>query len=404
MLKLALRNLFRQRLRTLMTLSAIVFGVTGLILSGGFVEDMHVQLGEALIHSHSGHLQVAKSGFYAQGARKPEQYLMKDVARARSEIAATAGVAQVIARLNFSGLINNGRSDHAILGEGIEPGGEVELGSALVFAAGRPITERDKDGILIGEGVAQALKLAPGDRATIALNTPEGAMNTLEFQVIGVFQSFSKEYDARAVKIPLAAAQELLNTERATNTLVVMLRSTKDTARVERELKAKFGQAGLEVKDWTELNEFYEKTVKFLNNQFGVLRLIVLVMVLLSVVNSVNMTIMERVGEFGTMMALGNRSAHVFRLLVIENAMLGLVGSVTGVALGIMLGVIVSAIGIPMPSMPNTNLAYTAAIQLSPALLASGFAVGLVATVAACILPARHVSKKPVVDALRQNV
>ena len=70
----------------------------------------------------------------------------------------------------------------------------------------------------------------------------------------------------------------------------------------------KFSRAGLEVKTWLELNDFYAKTVKMYDVQFGVLRIIILLMVLLSVVNSVNMSVFERVGEFGTMMALGNRS------------------------------------------------------------------------------------------------
>ena len=63
MFRLAFRNIVRQRLRTAMTLAAIVFGVMALILSGGFVHDVYHQLGEALIHSQSGHIQVAKEGF-----------------------------------------------------------------------------------------------------------------------------------------------------------------------------------------------------------------------------------------------------------------------------------------------------------------------------------------------------
>ena len=59
-----------------MTLAAIVFGVAGMILSGGFVQDILFQLGEALIHSQSGHLQVAKSGFFTLGSRKPDQYVI----------------------------------------------------------------------------------------------------------------------------------------------------------------------------------------------------------------------------------------------------------------------------------------------------------------------------------------
>ena len=76
MVKLALRNVVRQKTHTAMTLTAIVFGVAGLILAGGWVNDIFVKLAEALIHSQSGHLQVYKSGFYAAGSRSPEKYLM----------------------------------------------------------------------------------------------------------------------------------------------------------------------------------------------------------------------------------------------------------------------------------------------------------------------------------------
>ena len=76
MLKLALRNVFRHKLRTSMTVGAIVMGVVGLILSGGFVADILVELGEAVIHSQSGHIQVAREGYFTVGSRSPEQYLM----------------------------------------------------------------------------------------------------------------------------------------------------------------------------------------------------------------------------------------------------------------------------------------------------------------------------------------
>jgi putative ABC transport system permease protein len=78
MLKLAFRNILRHYFRTTMTLAAIAFGVIGLILSGGFSHDVYEQLGEALIHSQSGHIQISKAGFHAKGTRNPERYLLDD--------------------------------------------------------------------------------------------------------------------------------------------------------------------------------------------------------------------------------------------------------------------------------------------------------------------------------------
>ena len=69
MLKLALRNVFRHVGRTSLTMAAIIAGVVGLIVSGGFVHDIFVQLGESVIHSQSGHIQVSREGFRQGGAR-----------------------------------------------------------------------------------------------------------------------------------------------------------------------------------------------------------------------------------------------------------------------------------------------------------------------------------------------
>ncbi|MCC6610763.1 MAG: ABC transporter permease [Burkholderiales bacterium] len=403
MLGLALRNVVRHRVRTAITLGAIVFGVVGLVLSGGFVHDMFRQLAEVIIHSQTGHIQVAKRGFFTFGSRSPEKYTIADPAAVEKTLAARPEVADVMGRVHFSGLLNNGRTDLSIIGEGIEPGKEAKLGTYLVIREGRALAAADAFGMLIGQGVADSLKLKPGERATILLTTAEGAMNTLDFDVVGVFQTFSKDYDARAVKIPLAAAQELLNTP-GVNLVVVSLGRTRDTGASAAAIRAGIGAQGLEVKAWSELNDFYDKTVDLYDRQFGVLRLIILAMVLLSVVNSVNMSLFERVGEFGTMRALGNRGRDLFLLVITEGAVLGIAGALLGTLVGIVLAIAISAIGIPMPPPPNANLGYTARILVVPSVVASAFLVGFAATVLGSVLPALRVSRMPVVAALRQNV
>lgn len=402
MLRLALRNIFRQKLRTAMTLAAIVSGVVGLILSGGFVADIFHQLGESIIHSQSGHIQIAREGYFSYGSRAPDKYLIEHAEGPSSVVAAFPQVEDVMLRVNFSGLLNNGRTDLAIIGEGVEADKEAQLGSHVHIMAGRQLAGPDNYGILLGEGVAQALKLAPGDRVTLVLNTAEGALNSLDFEIVGVFQTLSKDFDARAVRISLAAAQELLN-HRGANTLVVSLKETRDTDRIATALRGQVGR-GLEVKTWQELNDFYTKTIDLYDRQFGVLRLIILLMLLLSVANSVNMTVFERVGEFGTLMALGNRSGFVFRLTIIEYTLLGFFGGVLGVLVGIALALAISAVGIPMPPPPNANIGYTALIPVVPKEVGLAFTIGFVSTVCAALLPARRATRIPVVDALRQNI
>jgi putative ABC transport system permease protein len=310
-------------------------------------------------------------------------------------------VRDVALRVNFSGLLGNGRTDVAIAGEGIEPDKEARIGSFIRFVAGRPLASSDRFGIVVGEGVAKALRLAPGRRVTLTAATAGGAVNTLDFGVVGVFRSFSKEYDARAVRVALPAAHALLATDVA-NAAVVLLDDTAHTDAAKSAIAGALAGRPLDIRAWHELSDFYRKTILLYQRQFGFLQAITLVMVILSVMNSVSMTTFERAGEFGTMRALGDRGSTVFRLVVAENVVLGLAGATVGALVGIALAVAISSVGIPMPPPPNAESGYTARIRIEPWVVAGAFAVGWVAAIAASLWPARRVARMPVVDALRQ--
>jgi putative ABC transport system permease protein len=403
LLKLGSRNIFRHRVRTAVTLAAIAFGVAGLIISGGFVRDMFIQLAEAIIHSQSGHLQLARAGFFSEGFRSPERFLIADPKLEQDFLTAVPGVADSMARINFSGLLSNGKTDLPIIGQGIEAAKEANLGTYLMIQEGRQLSEHDRYGIAVGHGVANALKLKPGDGATLLVSTADGAMNTLDVEVIGVFRSFSQEYDSRAIKISLAAAQELL-ASRGVNVLVVALRQTPDTEQVAKIVGKHASEAGLEIKTWQDLNEFYQGAVAFYDREFGVLRLIILLMVLLSVINAINMSAFERIGEFGTMRAVGNRSGDIFALVMIEGALTGFLGALLGTVVGISLALGISYVGIPMPPPPNSSLPYTARIQVVFSVVAGAFLTGLGGAVLASILPAFRVGRIPLAAALRENI
>jgi putative ABC transport system permease protein len=400
---LAGRNLLRNPARTGATMLAIVAGVVSLMLAGGFIEDLFHQLGEALIHSQTGHVQVARAGYFDAGSRSPEKYLMRPDAGDRLALTSLPGVEEVLERVQFSALLGNGRSDLAVVVEGVEPDKESRLATFVTMESGRALTDRDSFGIALGAGVARVLKLAPRDRVTLLVSTTEGALNTLDFEVVGTFRTFSKEFDARCVRIPLAAAQELLARE-GVNTLVLALADSSRTQEVSAGVARMFPGGGLEVRTWQALNDFYDKTVQLYRRQLGVLQLIILVMVGLGVVNLVNMAVFERIGEFGTMRALGNGGRHVFLLVLTENLLLAVLGALTGLLVGAAAAQLISVIGIPMPPPPNADVGYTARIRLTPAVLAVAFAMGFGATLAAAVPPALRVSRMRIADQLRHGI
>jgi len=403
MFKLAFRNIFRNRLRTALTLAAIVSGVAAIIVSGGFVEDVFVQLRESTIHSRLGHVQIYRAGYLEYGQREPTRYLIDEPQPLVDQVGAIPHVQDVMTRVNFSGLANNGRADLPIIGEGVEADKEARLGTAMSFIAGHTLQDEDPFGVIVGEGVAAALQLEPGSPLNLTVNTPEGALNTLEFTVVGVFRSFSKDYDDRAVRIAQAAAQELLYTP-AVHSVVVALDDTAHTDAAVTQLRNRLGPLGYEVKSWQELADFYKKTVALYKRQFGALQFIILVMLVLSVASTVNMVVYERTGEFGTLLALGLKRRQLFRLVLLENTLLGLVGGALGVVAGLLLAATISAIGLPMPPPPGSNAAYTASIRIVPWTLVLAALTGAIAASLAALLPGRRAARLAVVDALRHNI
>ncbi|MCB1886463.1 MAG: ABC transporter permease [Rhodocyclaceae bacterium] len=400
---LAFRNVLRQRGRTATTLIAIVSGVVGLVLAAGFVRDIYIQLGEAIIHSQTGHIQIFKEGFLERGTRQPHKFIMDDPRGLSEAVSQIAGVKSASSRLSFAGMLGNGRRDLAIVGEGIEPDKEGVLGGYFKIVEGRSLGPNDQFAALIGQGVAHSLGLKPGDSASILASTADGALNSLELEIVGVFQSFSKEFDARAVRIPLPVAQELMATPGA-NVMVVTLFDTDQTDAVQSRINALPATEQLDVRHWQSLSDFYEKTVRLYEEQLGVLQWIILLMVLLSVTNSVNMSAFERQSEFGTMRALGNRPAVIGKLLINESVILGFFGASAGVILGVLAAVIISYIGIEMPPPPNANVGYSAMIRLDANSIATAWLVGFIATLAASLIPAFRSARRSIVESLGHKI
>jgi putative ABC transport system permease protein len=403
MLALAARNVLRQKVRAGITVGAIAFGVAGLILSGGFVADMIAQLAEAIVHSQTGHVQVARAGYFDGRLRGADSAVIADRQRAEAALRTEAQLRQVAGRLSFPALLNNGRTDAPVVAEGIEPAKERALDRNLQWLDGRRLDDADRFALVVGEGVARRLGLKLGDRVDLVVATAGGAVNVLDFEVVGTFRTISREFDARAVRLPLAAAQTLLDTS-GVNLLVLSLAETAAADAVRQRIDEPMRAAGLEARAWHELNDFYPKTVALFERQFGVLRVIILLMLLLSVANTLNISVFERIGEFGTMRAFGVRGSRVFAAVLLEAAVLGVAGGLLGAAVGVLLALLVSAIGIPMPPPPNANLGYTAKIMVTAAIVGSALLIGVVAALLGAVLPAARVSRVGIVDALRQGV
>jgi putative ABC transport system permease protein len=254
----------------------------------------------------------------------------------------------------------------------------------------------------VGQGLAGNLGVKVGDKVVLLANTQTGGVNAVEGRVRGLFSTVTKAYDDRAIRLRLPLAQSLLRTQ-GTHRWVVLLHNTAETQGVVQALRQHLEGKPYEVVPWFQLADFYKKTVALFSTQVKVMKVIIALIIVMSIANTMIMTVMDRTGEIGTMMALGRTRTQIMRLFVIEGALLGVAGGVVGVLVGILLAQVISAIGIPMPPPPGMARGFTGGIDVSWSLAVDALVLALVTTLLASVYPAWKASRMVIIDALRHN-
>jgi putative ABC transport system permease protein len=403
-LKLAFRNVFRNRRRTLITLAAMGFGAAAIIVFGGFVNAIYWGVRESTIRSQVGHIQLFRTGYSEKGNLAPYEYLIGDYAALRTELLKIDHVKTVTARLGFSGLVSTGDTTTSFVGAGVQPEWETDLSSLSVIVDGKDLASGDPRGIILGVGLARAFGVKPGGDLTLLTTTKSGSINALAVTVRGVWESGEKAYDDRFLKAALPEVQRLLDVENGeVQSVVLLLDSTDHTAVVRERIERLIGERGfaLEVKTWEDLALRYHQVRELFGRIFAVLTLIVSIMVVFGITNTMTMAIFERTREIGTIMALGTRRRGVISMFVLEGVALGALGGLAGVILGVALAKIISALGIQLPPPPGSTRGFTVQIFLVPAVLAQAFRLSIITATLASLYPAWRAARLDVVEALR---
>jgi putative ABC transport system permease protein len=402
-LRICIRDLLRSRRRTASAASAAAFGVAALMLAAGFIDWIFLAMRDATIHSQLGHAKVVRPGFYSAGLADPFRFLLPGPdARELHEIESVAHVQVVAPRLSFNALLSRGETTVSVIGEGVMPDKEGELGRSIAIVDGHSLEGTDAKEVVVGEGLAKVAGLGVGDTVVLLATTASGGTNMVEATIAGLSTSSSKAVDDWAVRVPLPLAQELLRVSGA-NTWTLLLDRTDATATTVDNLRSRIPAERFEVVPWTELADFYNKTVALFSRQVAVVRWVIAIIIVLSIANSMMMTVMERTGEIGTSLALGVPRRRVLRRFLMQGAILGAFGGLAGIAIGEILGNVITTIGIPMPAPPGSARGYIAGILLTPRLVAECFALAVVTSTIASVYPAWKASRMPIVDALRHN-
>ena len=401
-LTLAWRNIARNRRRSLLTGGVVVFGFASFALAGGFMAQSFDGLRNNAIRNGIGHVQFAYARAFDKSEETVLEFGIRDASRTMDLLRADPQVLVVMPRLEFFGLVSAGGRSVPFAGNGVD---------AVAETQGSEIPKAVKDGawfkpgersVVIGRGLATILNAQVGSNITLLASTPDGVLNAIDATVSGIADIFIKELSDRYLALPLPLGQELLTTPDTVSRLSVILKEpARETQAVQRltQTLQKSGVA-LAAKTWQELALFYQQVRVLYLAIFGFMGIVLLVVVFLATANTMLMSVTERTREIGTLRALGARANRITQGFLFEGAILGIVSTVVGTILSILITLAINAAHIEMPPPPGSAKGIIISVNIIPgAYLAAGLAMILTLALAA-YFPARRAARASVVQSL----
>lgn len=460
-LSLAVRNLLRNRRRSLATLLAMAIGSTSILLFGGFSANVNYELHTRHVQK-GGHLQIQHRDFYLYGSGNPTAYGIIDYTKILAAIQSDDELQKMVLvatpTLQFGGIAGNYAAgvSRTIIGNGFvaDDINRMRRWNDFGLRTKAPLSALEgaaKDAAVVGTGVARVLQLCdalqiarcpkpeketksdganlPDDIAQLSLQeTPavpgaagassrrievlvvnaRGAPNVTSLEVIRAEDQGIKELDEVSIMMHLAQLQQLIygkSPPKATSIMLQLRHSDQIPAAQARlaPILANFSvNQPLAVLDFRELNPFYVQTMQMFDTIFGFVFVLIGGIVLFTVSNTMNTTVVERTVEIGTLRAIGLRRAGILRLFVTEGALLGLCGAVLGVVLALLLSIIINQIGMPWLPPGNVELVPFTVNVWGENRMIFGTTFGLVCVaILSAWWPAHRAAKLNVVEALR---
>jgi len=334
-LKIAWRNLLRNKRRSAITLAGIAFALALLVFFQALVDGSNQSMLSNTIESGIGHIQIHRKGYLKEPAldlaiQDPDQ-----VVRLAGQAPEVKAVAQ---RVYIGGLISSAEKSVGGRIVGIEPEQEPRLSiidEAMV--QGRYLASGDSGLALVGKRLSEMLRVGLGDKIVVVVQAADGSLGAEAYRIKGIFQANTPELDKSTVYITLADAQRLAVLPDAVSEVAVLLNSDRYTRKVRDWLVARLRDPDLEVVTWREVVPFLVLAVEIRNKFSVIVAAIVATIAAFGILNTFLMAVFERVREFGMMMALGTKPRWVVLLVTLETAVMVTVGVFLGTIAGVLL-------------------------------------------------------------------
>lgn len=422
--KLAWRNIWRNRRRTFFTLLALTVGVMCLVLAKSFLAGIIQNASEAVVKTQSGHIRMVRQEYLRLERIMPKEQLVTGISAIQKALLgdASLGITAMQQRINFNVLCSAGGYNEAGLAMGIEPeAADKTMRLSRSIVAGRYLdTTASEAQLLIGKTLAKQLHVEVGSELLLVTTDINYSTFALPFRVVGIFKTGFSMQDNHVLYIPLAKAQQMLDCRDAAHELLLFIKNPGDASvvaqRMEQILRAPTlpVQGEIAVVPWQH-NDVLRTMLPLMEDIYGKILAIIMFIVALVILNTMLMAVMERYHEIGVMKAMGFKNSEVFGMIIVEAFYIGVMGSLAGGILGGVIGAVLEKTGIDMARMggesiwakvdlPVPLLGTVLYPDVTYAILSGAVGFGIIVALLAVVYPAFKSASMLPVEAFRSQL
>ena len=349
LLKLAFLNIGRNSRRSWITILAVAVGLAALIFLWGFSDGINEQMRENVIKLFTGHIQIHAKDFEKSFA--PE-LVIPDRASVLDKVKTLPQTVAVTERVKCEALVGTSERSRGVLLVGIHPEQEKLVTDLEKFISnGEFLKLTGRREVLIGNRLAEKIRLKVGDKAVIMTQAMDGTLAGYSYHVTGIFHTGSQPLDEMTAYITLASAQELLGIGTETHEIVIRLKNRKAMQSFISAAGKVFPQGHYEILKWDEIVPEVEQWAKWSSAVIRTILIAVMVIIGVSIMNTVLMSIFERTKEIGVMMAIGTSPGQIIGLILLETVILEILGILIGLVAGYLVTFYFGRVGIAFPEL-----------------------------------------------------
>jgi ABC-type lipoprotein release transport system permease subunit len=396
--KLAYRNIGRNKTRSLLSALAVGIGMALLLLMVSVLEGEMSGALQNTIRLQSGHLQIRPASYEENKVSLKWEDLIADPAQVAAKIKSLPQVTVATPRLIASAILSVSDESKSVQILGIEPDSAANQPFRAGMIAGEFLKADDREGILIGNTLAEKLNLKVNDKVNLLVTTSNGDVNEQPFTVRGIFTTRTPGYDESTIFMPLAKAQAITGTENHASLIFVLLNNSEDADAVAQALQSN----SYKILTWREQNQFVVQFEDYANAFFIILYLIVLGITATVVTNTLVMAVFERTREIGILAAIGMKGRGIMAQFLAEAALLATGGVIGGLIIGGAAVAYFTKYGIYIGDYGITGVLFEDHIyaHLTPANTINLAIVTYIITLVASLYPARLAARMEPVEAL----